>query len=245
MNENSGVIYVITNKINDKQYIGQAICISSNGKKRGSKKRWDEHVKNANNNRFECRLLENAINKYGADNFIITDLLICNIEQLNSYEDKFIIAFNTLYPKGYNLMTGGGNGRKHSIETKKIMSETRTGMIKTDITKQKISSAHKSIIKDDNWKKNIGKSSKYRNISDKNKSRILDVLKILNLEVLPMYIYFSIEKSRKNEDVETIKVNCPNIPTKKFSSVKITLDKKITLAIEYINFYKTDVGQPA
>lgn len=241
--ENSGVIYIISNNINKKQYIGQAISISSNGRKRGSYKRWIEHVKNANSKIFECRLLENAINKYGADNFIVEDLIICNIEQLNMYENIFINSYNTLYPNGYNLMTGGGNGRKHSSETIKKMSVTRTGMIKSDETKKKISTAHKSIIKDEKWKENIGKSSKYRNMKYENKIILMNALKIINLPELPMYIYFTIEDSKlKKIEIITVRHPNPNIPYKKFSSLKLSLSEKIKLAIEHINFFTTDIG---
>ena len=61
--DNSGVIYIITNKLNGKQYVGQAISYSSCGRKWGSLRRWQKHVSNANNNVCECRLLENSIRK--------------------------------------------------------------------------------------------------------------------------------------------------------------------------------------
>ena len=83
MDKNSGVIYIITNKITKKQYIGQAVNYLSNGKIWGSFKRWKKHVSNALNNNSECRLLENSILKYGENNFIVKDIIICNIENLN------------------------------------------------------------------------------------------------------------------------------------------------------------------
>ena len=146
MNKNSGVIYIITNKITKKQYIGQSVNYLSNGKMWGSFKRWKKHVSNAINNTCECRLLENAILKYGEINFIIQDIIICNIENLNYYENVFIKMYNTLSPNGYNLMTGGGNGRIHSIETRKLMSETRTGKKHSKLTKQKIGDVQKGKI---------------------------------------------------------------------------------------------------
>jgi len=44
MDENTGVIYLITNIVNNKQYVGQAVSYS--GKRPwGSWRRWQTHVK--------------------------------------------------------------------------------------------------------------------------------------------------------------------------------------------------------
>lgn len=51
-------IYKITNKINNKCYIGQSIHIEQ---------RWEEHLyKNS-----KCSLLKYALYKYGVDNFVL------------------------------------------------------------------------------------------------------------------------------------------------------------------------------
>lgn len=228
--ENSGVIYIAINKINGKQYIGQAVNFLSSGKKWGSLRRWQKHVSNANNHICECRLLENAILKYGHENFEVSDILICNVEMLNHYEEKFIELYDTLVPHGYNLMTGGGNGRKHSIETRTLMSETRTGKVHSEITKQRIGNAHKGKIVTDETKVLTGKSSKYRNMSDENRKVLKDALEILGLEDLPMYIVFSYKRN-----VEVITVRVPNMKQKQFGMKNMLLDKKIELAIEYKN----------
>jgi hypothetical protein len=59
-----GEIYCITNNINKKMYIGQAISFSTNGRKRGARQRWLDHCNRAKNHVDECRLLESAIRKY-------------------------------------------------------------------------------------------------------------------------------------------------------------------------------------
>ena len=233
---NIGEIYRITNKINGKQYIGQTIKISSNGKIRGTIKRWKEHVQNARNKICECRLLENAIIKQGKENFMIDILFECTIDKLNFYEDKYIKEYNTLVPLGYNLMTGGGNGRLHSQETKNKMSITRTGKKHSDITKERISNSNKNKIIDEDSRKKISSSSKYRGMSDENKKILIKALSVLKLDDLPIYIRYSIDKRIMNyglRNVDKISVCIPKQKIKTFGHKDMPLSKKIELAIQY------------
>lgn len=70
-----------------------------------------------------CRLLNNAIRKYGWDNFIKEVIWECPDEQLDFWETFFIIAFSSLAPNGYNLTTGGNSNLK-SNATKLKMRES-------------------------------------------------------------------------------------------------------------------------
>ena len=229
--EEFGVIYLITNKINNKQYVGQAINISSNGRIWGSKRRWQKHVSMARNNKCECYVLENAIRKYDSANFIVEDIIECPIDELNINETKYINYYNTLAPNGYNLMTGGSNGRKHSEITRTKMSQTRIGKKHSEETKKKISASHKKYTKTKEHKMNIGRSGKYRNMSAPNKIKLQTACNNINIEQLPMYIYYSIDK-RNNRNVDVITVKIPKY-NKKFCSKSISIEDKIRLAIEY------------
>jgi group I intron endonuclease len=227
-----GVIYVITNIVNSKQYIGQAVNNLSNGREWGSKKRFQKHLYEARTNKCSCRLLENAIRKYGEHNFLVEDLTEVEISKLNLMEKKFIEEHNTLSPNGYNLMTGGSNGRLHSTETKLLMSSTRTGKKHSETTKEKIGEAHLGKKLNGNTKEKIGKSSKYRNMSFDNKTKITSALKKLDLTELPMYICFSVH-NRKGKKIERVSVRIPNYKYKSFSSLQLDLSTKISLAIDY------------
>lgn len=90
-------VYKITNKVNNKIYIG----ITS----KGLSARWKEHLYNAEHG---CPFkLHNAIRKYGKENFSIELIDFCNSwEELEEKEKQYISEYNTLSDEfGYN-MTG-------------------------------------------------------------------------------------------------------------------------------------------
>jgi hypothetical protein len=104
-------IYKITNKINQKVYIGQAVShIRKNNKlvPHGTSGRFIKHLQEAlgnNNTKYSCRNLNNAIKKYGENNFTLQLLYNCNLDHANKLESEEIIKHNSLVPYGYNLVT--------------------------------------------------------------------------------------------------------------------------------------------
>lgn len=110
---NSG-IYCITNTITGKKYIGQSKNI---------KRRFNRHKRaSVTKRKGECFYLQNAIGKYGVDNFTFEILLYANDrDYLNIMEQKCIERFNTLAPNGYNLDTGGWFNRELSEISKQKM----------------------------------------------------------------------------------------------------------------------------
>lgn len=110
MTESIGLIYKITNKVNNKSYIGQTIAFNSKTNKYGLELRWKKHIYNAITNKNKCIYFENAIRKYGSNNFEIEILLYCNKNQRDRYEILFIEMYNSCDKNyGYNI-TKGGNG---------------------------------------------------------------------------------------------------------------------------------------
>lgn len=73
-----GYIYVITNQINDKQYIGQTVNTI--------KRRWQEHICSSRQKSTRTYPLYNAMNKYGIENFTIKQIEECSYEILNERE---------------------------------------------------------------------------------------------------------------------------------------------------------------
>lgn len=93
-------IYVITNKINNKQYVGQSTNLS---------RRWSDHRSKSRHPRKpdEYRnLLYIAIREYGLENFSFEILEECDVEELNEREIFWIKKLNT-YIDGYNNTPGG------------------------------------------------------------------------------------------------------------------------------------------
>ena len=90
-------IYLITNIVNGKKYIGRCTCDIN--------KRLSAHISSAKYKWNTCKLGE-AINEYGKENFTIEKLYeFKEIYQhkANIVEQKFIKGYQTEYPKGYNL----------------------------------------------------------------------------------------------------------------------------------------------
>lgn len=108
-----GYIYLVTNIITGKRYIGQSKCIDI-------ETRWASHRKMLKDS--IGRYLLSAYHKYGIKNFKFQIICICFDESCNLLEEEYIKKFNTLVPNGYNLKTGGKSSR-HSEETKQLISK--------------------------------------------------------------------------------------------------------------------------
>jgi len=126
--------YLITNKINNKGYVGITT--------RSLDRRWYEHRFVANS----CgKLLAKAINKYGEKAFEIMPIASAKtLENLKEVEKDLIIQFQTKVPFGYNLTDGGDGvfGFKQSEEQKKHNGDLKRGTKASEETKQKMKIAH-------------------------------------------------------------------------------------------------------
>jgi hypothetical protein len=115
LNDNSqviGQIYIITNIITNKKYIGQTLSHRKNNNKYrpfGYQGRFKDHISEAlcNTKKKQCSYLNNSIRAYGKGAFKVELILECNKEELDTMEQKYINDYNTLYPNGYNLTIGG------------------------------------------------------------------------------------------------------------------------------------------
>ena len=108
-----GFIYKITNIITNKCYIGET-------KKNNPELRWNEH-KSKIEKGIGCPALQDAVRKYGINNFKFQVLIICFDEDRYRFEIEYIKKYNSIAPNGYNLTTGGEGGgfygKKHTQET--------------------------------------------------------------------------------------------------------------------------------
>jgi group I intron endonuclease len=120
----SGEIYVHTNVLNGKSYVGQTTA--------GVSKRWQEHVRHSRlPKRADFRFpFARAIRKYGPEVFESQVLSVAHTKaELDNLEKVWIILLQTRGEKGYNLGAGGeGNpGLKHTAASKEKISKNRTG----------------------------------------------------------------------------------------------------------------------
>jgi group I intron endonuclease len=99
-----GIIYKITNKVNNKVYIGQT--------RYTLEFRWRQHQHKKDNTYFH-----NAIRKYGVDNFSIEILEECDVKDLNSREMFYIAKYDS-FKNGYNLTIGGDGNRRLVLDDK-------------------------------------------------------------------------------------------------------------------------------
>ena len=100
-----GVIYLLINAINDKEYVGQTT--------KTAEERFKEHT-------YSPHYIGNAIRKHGAENFVIVILKVCYSKaELDFWEKHFIKSRNTTAPNGYNIAAGGEGvaGFTRSLET--------------------------------------------------------------------------------------------------------------------------------
>lgn len=90
-------IYKITNKINNKLYIGKTSL--------SLEKRFKEHCRDSV--RFYNRPLYAAMRKYGCNNFFIEEIEYCMEDAMACEREQYWINFYKTYHYGYNASLGG------------------------------------------------------------------------------------------------------------------------------------------
>lgn len=126
------IIYKITNKLNDKCYIGQTYSLIKNNEELGHLKRWNEHISDTKRCKC-CPRFHNAIIKYGKDNFEVEVLLYASEDEIDDYEILLISLYGSNKKSyGYNI-TEGGKGVKCSDEDIRIKISLAQGGIDMNI----------------------------------------------------------------------------------------------------------------
>lgn len=157
-------IYLITNLINGKQYVGQTI--------KGYLKRWQGHCVYANrisNNKQSPQLIDQVIDKYGIENFKIELLETVPIEQKDKKEQYYIQKYDT-YNNGYNLTIGGDFNPMFDEKVKQHHKEVMQSME----LKTKMSTSVKKAYTDDlrKWFSNDTKQ-KWNNATEEQRKTII------------------------------------------------------------------------
>ena len=141
-----GKVYLITNLVNGKKYVGQTVQAIG--------LRFRQHINHANSSARRGKkdfYLFKALRKHGESNFQISLLCSCeNKTELDLMEDLYIAVYDTINNKvGYNRKRGGANGRP-SEATRKLHSQVRKGKTSvpagwhhTEASKRKMSDSRK------------------------------------------------------------------------------------------------------
>lgn len=115
-------VYLITNMINDKKYVG-VTC-------RRYQERYKEHLSAASSG--SNLLLHNAMRKYGVENFKVS-LVAADVpeDRICAAEQHYVKVYNTFYQTGhgYNMTEGGGGmcGYHHTQATRLKLSQSHKG----------------------------------------------------------------------------------------------------------------------
>lgn len=153
-------IYILTNKINGKKYVGKQEHRNAYPTER--KGRVYSHLGLHNSG---CKSIYAAVKKYGRNSFSVEviDYHGASPEALNAIE-MWQIAKNGSYTKGYNETKGGEGsiGWKHSEETKRKISDSHKGIGHTDETRSKISKSHTGKKLSEKTKTKMSKAQKGR-----------------------------------------------------------------------------------
>ncbi len=133
-----GVIYLITCVDNKKKYIGQTTLTPP-------EQRWQQHLNLAKRNTTR-QYIHRAIRCHGKDSFIFEVIAEAQTrEELDLLEKKYISAYNTISPNGYNVAVGGqGASGIFTEERKRKIGEKSKGRLHSKETRQKMSLSHKN-----------------------------------------------------------------------------------------------------
>ena len=242
--EHRGEIYIITSPCS-KQYIGQTTTLAQRKDKFikwGYIQRWRQHVNEANSKTKEgCVKLNAYINKYGANNFKVELILVCDKNDLNYFETRMIKEYNSLSPGGLNLKSGSFEKVVFSEETKLKMSNSAKGRTFTEETIEKIRQGNLGKVVSDETREKLRKANTGFVVSDETKLKISEFQKDYLQPKrkhfgLPDYIY-RINYTKKQGFVVK---NHKDLKIKYFVSNSLSMEQKLHLAKQYLNEIQKD-----
>lgn len=149
MNDIIYYIYKITNTINDKIYIGQAV---------NPNKRWHNHIYSANHPKSSNMVIHSAMRKYKIENFTFEVIASCLGRDAANETEHFVInQYGCRNNKiGYNIAPGGNVRGECHQQTRDKIAKSKLGKpskLRTQLTDEQL----KIIINDDRCDAKIAK----------------------------------------------------------------------------------------
>lgn len=158
-----GVIYKITNQINNKSYVGKTTT--------SLKQRMRSH-------KCADTVIGNAIRKHGWENFSVEVIEECETkEQLNEREIFWIAELNCKTPNGYNRSDGGDGptGYSHSNETRAKLSAAGKGKKKSPEHRAKIGAGNRGKKQTPEAKAKLAAARMGKSLTTETKSKLISV----------------------------------------------------------------------
>lgn len=219
-----GLIYCLKSP-SGKYYIGQT--------KRKLEKRICEHK----NMIPGCVALNNAIAKYGFEQMKIEVILEINDSLLNEYEKRFIDMYDTQYPNGYNIRSGGSQNSTHCAESCERMRQSKLGCKNPNFGKPRSDEAKLAI--------SIAKSGEKHHFYGKalSQQHKINLSKSHKSCDLPMYMVTVKERPQHYSYGGYAIVNHPILKTRYFTSKSISDADKFRMASEYLESGNMDAVQ--
>ena len=176
-------IYIITNIINNKKYVGSS-------KNMDQRKR--SHFYKLRHNKHENDYLQKSFNKHGEKNFRFTTECFCEEKTLIIKEKEYMKLYNVLDRNfGYNISPEPKNkivsletrkklnilAKNRTEEHQKKLSESRKGWNPSKEVRKKMSLSHIGYVMPEEQKKKIGDAQKGRKTSKETRKKLSDSLK--------------------------------------------------------------------
>ena len=162
-------LYRITNKINQKVYIGQA---------ENYEHRWADHRRAVRNNR-PTQTIHYALIKYGLEHFDFEIIASCKTQDdANCIETQLVTQYDSFIKngKGYNATLGGMNAPK-TEEWKRKVSEKLMGHEVSQETRDKVSKGNTGKIRSEDFKKDVSNFHKGKLVSEETRQKLSDINK--------------------------------------------------------------------
>jgi group I intron endonuclease len=203
-------IYKITNKINNKIYIGQTVQLQ---------KRWYQHKLNSKKE-IPTSAISCAIKKYGVDNFEFEAVACCmGYDAANDAEEQIIKDYDCLVQneKGYNIALGGYNAPKSEL-WKQSVKKWRNSLSEEEknAIRDKISDATKKQIKE------RGHPAEGNKWTEDQKKKMSEWRSSINKDDI-----YTPEVRKKMSESHKGKPQPRELVEKRMASVRIKLDKKM------------------
>lgn len=217
------IIYKVTNKINEKIYIGQTV--------QKLNERINAHKSSAKN---DCQYsFHKAIRKYGFNNFEweILEKYITDKNHLDKLELYYIKRYNSLTPNGYNmtLNTCGNLGHDFSGKNNPRYDDHRSyeelhGKEKADKLKKEMSNITKNASNNIwNWKKN---NLSYNPMNDPKSREKLSKTRMGGNNPAAIYSWKFILPNGIVYETDCLRQFCKETKFKRHTIMRITKDEK-------------------